>query len=256
MDTIISTQGYLILWVAGFIAGFVDSIAGGGGIITVPALLSVGLPPHLALGTNKLQSTFGSFSAASHYARKGLVAIPDTLYGILCTAVGAAIGTITIQLIPATFLQQAIPILLVAVFVYTLLSPKVGDTQGRAVFSSRAFYTLCGLSIGFYDGFFGPGAGSFWAIAYVGLLGFDFRRATAYTKVMNFTSNFIALVFFTLGRHVLLWPGLVMGVGQALGALAGSRMVLVRGTRFVRVFFLIVVAATIARLIYVTYVSH
>jgi len=249
----LGTLTLLILWLAGFAAGFVDSIAGGGGIITLPALLAVGLPPHLALGTNKLQGSFGSLTAAVSYRYHGMVSLRGTLYGILCTAIGAAIGTLTIQRIPATFLQRAIPILLVVVFVYTLLSPKLGQTHGRATLERGLFHTMFGLSIGFYDGFFGPGAGSFWAIAYVALLGFDFTRATAWTKVMNFTSNLIALAVFTLGRNVLLMPGLVMGVGQALGAAVGSRMVVRRGARFVRVFFLIVVAATILRLVYLTY---
>jgi uncharacterized membrane protein YfcA len=244
---------YLLLGIVGFAAGFVDSIAGGGGIITIPALLSVGLPPHLALGTNKLQSSFGSFSATVTYRHHGLVRVRETLYGVLCTAVGAAIGTLVMQRIPPTFLQRAIPILLVAVFVYTLLSPRLGQSHGRALLTRPVFHTLFGLGVGFYDGFFGPGTGSFWAIGYVALVGFEFTRATAWTKVMNFTSNFTALVVFALGRNVILLPGLVMGAGQALGAVVGSRIVVRRGAQFVRTFFLIAVAATILRLIYVTY---
>jgi uncharacterized membrane protein YfcA len=244
---------YGILGLVGFVAGFVDSIAGGGGIITIPALLSAGLPPHLALGTNKLQSSFGSLTASLTYRHHGLVRVRQTLLGVLFTAIGAAAGTLTIQRIPPTFLRQAIPILLVAIFVYTLLSPRLGERHGPARLSSPIFHLIFGLTIGFYDGFFGPGTGSFWAIGYVALLGFEFTRATAWTKVMNFTSNFTALVFFALGRNVILLPGLVMGAGQVLGAVAGSRMVVRRGARFVRAFFLIAVAATILRLIYQTY---
>lgn len=244
---------YAILGLVGFVAGFVDSIAGGGGIITIPALLSAGLPPHLALGTNKLQSSFGSLTATLTYRHHGLVRVRQTLFGILCTAIGAAIGTVTIQRIPPDFLRQAIPILLVGIFVYTLLTPRLGERHGTARMSSPLFHLICGLTIGFYDGFFGPGTGSFWAIGYVALLGFEFTRATAWTKVMNFTSNVVALIVFALGRNVILMPGLVMGAGQALGAVAGSRMVVRRGARFVRVFFLVAVAATILRLVYQTY---
>jgi hypothetical protein len=244
---------YAILGLVGFAAGFVDSIAGGGGIITIPALLSAGLPPHLALGTNKLQSSFGSLTATISYRHHGLVRVRQTLFGILCTAIGAAIGTVTIQRIPPDFLRQAIPILLVAIFVYTLLTPRLGERHGQPRMSSPLFHLICGLTIGFYDGFFGPGTGSFWAIGYVALLGFEFTRATAWTKVMNFTSNVVALIVFALGRNVILMPGLVMGAGQALGAVAGSRMVVRRGARFVRIFFLVAVAATILRLVYQTY---
>jgi len=242
-----------ILGLVGFAAGFVDSIAGGGGIITIPALLSAGLPPHLALGTNKLQSSFGSLTATLSYRHHGLVRVRQTLFGILCTAIGAAIGTVTIQRIPPDFLRQAIPILLVAIFIYTLLTPRLGERHEAPRLSSSLFHLVFGLAIGFYDGFFGPGTGSFWAIGYVTLLGFEFTRATAWTKVMNFTSNVTALLFFALGRNVILVPGLVMGVGQAAGAVVGSRMVVRRGARFVRVFFLIAVAATILRLVYQTY---
>ncbi len=250
----LSLLTYLILLAVGFAAGFVDSIAGGGGIITIPALLSAGLPPHLALGTNKLQSSFGSLTATVSYRHHGMVRVRETLLGILCTTVGAAAGTYVITRIPTAFLSRAIPLLLAVIFIYTLFTPRLGHARQRAVLSRPVFHLIFGLTLGFYDGFFGPGTGSFWAIAYVALLGFDFTRATAWTKVMNFTSNFVALVVFALGRHVILLPGLVMGGGQAAGALLGSRMVVRRGARFVRIFFLLAVAATIARLIYVTYV--
>jgi uncharacterized protein len=249
----LSPPTYLLLLAVGLAAGFVDSIAGGGGIITIPALLSVGLPPHLALGTNKLQSSFGSLTATVSYRYHGMMRLRQTLFGVLCTAIGAATGTYVIQRIPADFLRQAIPILLAAIFVYTLFSPRMGHVRGRAVLSRPVFHLIFGLGLGFYDGFFGPGTGSFWAIAYVALLGFEFTRATAWTKVMNFTSNFVALIVFAIGGHVVLLPGLVMGAGQAIGAGVGSRMVVRRGAKFVRLFFLIVVAATIARLIYQTY---
>lgn len=246
---------HVILAAAGFLAGFVDSVAGGGGIITVPALLSVGLPPHVALGTNKLQSSFGSFTAAVHYSHRGLAAVRESLPGMLFTAIGAAIGTVTIQLISPELLRHVIPVLLVGIFLYMLLSPNVGAENRSPRVPRFPFYVAVGLAIGFYDGFLGPGTGSFWMIALVVLLGLDLRRATANTKLMNFTSNIVALVFFALGRHVMVSAGVVMGVGEVLGAFLGSRMVIKKGVGFVRVFFLVVVALTMIRLIHVTYFS-
>jgi uncharacterized membrane protein YfcA len=251
----LSPVTYALLAAAGFFAGFVDSIAGGGGIITLPALLAAGLPPHLALGTNKLQSSFGSSTAALHYASKGLVQFRETVAGVALTAIGAAAGTIGIQLVSPGLLQRAIPILLFAVFVYVLFSPSVGEDDRKGKLSRIAFYTLFGLSIGFYDGFFGPGTGSFWALAFVTMLGLNLKKATAHTKVMNFTSNVVSLAFFALGGKVVLLPGLAMGAGEVLGALLGSKLVIVRGVRFVRVFFLAVVAATLARVVWMTYFS-
>lgn len=243
----------ILLSVAGTLAGFIDSIAGGGGIITVPALLSAGLPPHLALGTNKLQSSFGSFTATLRYRRSGLVRIRRTIWGIAFTAVGAVVGTVTIQRISPAFLQKAIPLFLMAVFIYMLFSPKAGAQRSRARLAPLLFYALMGLAIGFYDGFFGPGTGSFWTVAFVVLRGHELKEATAHTKVMNFTSNVVALAAFAIGGHVVLIPGLVMGAGEVLGAYLGSHLVIRRGVGFIRAFFLVVVAVTTARLIYVTY---
>jgi uncharacterized membrane protein YfcA len=244
-----------LLGAAGLFAGFVDSIAGGGGIITLPALLAAGLPPHLALGTNKLQSSFGSLTAMLHYRHGGLVSVRRTVLGIVWTFIGAAAGTLAIQRMSPGLLRHVIPALLLAIFVYMLVSPRVGVEARHARLRPAVFYLLFGLAIGFYDGFFGPGTGSFWAIAFVALLGLDLAAATAHTKVMNFVSNATALLFFALGGNVVLVPGLVMGAGEVVGAFAGSRLVMLRGARFVRVFFLVVVALTLARLVQTTYLG-
>jgi len=242
----------IFLWSGGFLAGFVDSIAGGG-IISLPVLLSVGIPPHQALGTNKLQSSFGSFTAAVNYTRKGLVDFKTILPGILFTAIGAGLGTIAIQLLSAAFLKHVIPLLLAAVFCYTLFSPDMGNRDSAPKMTARLFYLLIGLILGFYDGFFGPGTGSFWTLLFVLLLGLDLKKATAHTKITNFTSNFVALSVFIMGGKVLFLAGFIMGCGQMVGAYAGSRLVIRNGVGFVRVFFLTVVAVTVARLFYVTY---
>ena len=251
MDLTLAQYG--LLWGAAFLAGFVDSIAGGGGIITIPVLLATGMDPHLALGTNKLQASFGSCTASLHYIRGSLVDPKETVEGILFTAVGAALGTLAIQMIDAPYLKLLLPVLLAGVFLYILFSPDMGRLDSRPVVHPFLFYLAAGLGLGFYDGFFGPGTGSFWTIAFVVFMGQNLKKATAHTKIMNATSNLVSLAAFLIGGKVLFLPGLLMGSGQLLGATLGSHMVIKKGTRFVRAFFLCVVAVTIAKVIHSTY---
>lgn len=243
----------LILFAGGFMAGFVDSIAGGGGIISLPVLLSVGLPPHFALGTNKFQSSFGSLTASINYVRGGLVKVKELGWGILFTAIGAATGTIAIQQLSQTLLQYLIPVLLLVVFLIFLFSKNLGIKDQKEKINPKFFYFLFGLAIGFYDGFFGPGTGNFWMLAFVFLMGFNLKKATAHTKLVNFTSNIVALIFFAIGGKIMVLPGLVMASGQLSGAFLGSKLVLRSSVKFIRIFFLIVTAATIIRLLYTTF---
>ncbi len=242
-----------ILFLAAAFGGFVDSIAGGGGIITVPALLAVGFPPHLALGTNKLQASFGSLTAAINYRRGNMLSFRALAMGIAFTAAGAIAGTVTVQVVSTDWLKHIIPALLVVIFVYVLCNPDLGAVHKPHRVAPWLFYLIFGCLIGFYDGFFGPGTGSLWTLAFVVWLGFDLKRATAHTKALNFTSNIVSLVTFLLGGHVIVFAGITMGAGQMLGAYLGSHLVLTRGTRFVRIFFLCVVALTIGKLLWSTY---
>lgn len=246
----ISQLGYLAVFTAGGVAGFVDSIAGGGGLITVPALLAVGLPPHLALATNKLQSTLGVAAALRHYRGSGLVRVRDWWPAVAATAAGAAAGTTLVQRLDPTFLRWAIPLLLAVILVHTLASPSLGDRPRRARLGRLPFQLLFGVLLGFHDGFFGPGTGAFWAVALVTLAGLDLRRATAATKVMNFASNLTALLFFLGGGKVVLAAGLVMGTGQIIGSELGARQVVRRSPRFVRWFLVASVALTLGRLLW------
>jgi uncharacterized membrane protein YfcA len=239
-----------IMFATGLVAGFVDSIAGGGGLITIPVLLSFGLAPQDALGTNKLQATFGSGSAAWHYAAAGTVPLGDCIRGFIICFIGAALGTLAVQRVDPSFLRRAIPVLLICVAMYTILKPKLGEQDLHPRMSRSSFDLLFGLVIGFYDGFFGPGTGTFWTMAYMLWLGFNMTRATGYTKVMNFSSNLSSLLFFFIGGNVLLVPGLVMGVGQLLGARIGARMVVAKGTRFIRPIFLTMVLAITGKMLY------
>lgn len=244
---------YIIFFLTGTFAGFVDSIAGGGGIIAFPVLLASGMPPHFALGTNKLQSSFGSCTSSINYMNKGLVKLKDVIVGIVFTLIGASIGTYSILLIRADFLTKIIPIMLIAIFLYTLFSPKVGEEDRHHILKPNMFYFIFGLLLGFYDGFFGPGAGSFWTIALVTLLGLNLKTATARTKILNFTSNIVSVVVFVIGGKIIWMVGLLMGVGQILGAYLGSTLVVKKEIKFVKTFFLVVVGITILKLVYSSY---
>jgi len=237
----------------GAAAGWIDSIAGGGGLLTVPVLLQLGLPPADALGTNKLQAVFGSGSAAWHYSRAGLIDFRDGLAGVIFTGIGAVLGAIAIQHFRPDFLRVVIPFLLIAIAVCFLVRPQLGDTDAHPRMKPAPFHFAFGLALGFYDGFFGPGTGSFWAMAYVLVLGFNLTKATAHTKLMNFTSNAASLAMFLLAGKAQVLAGLAMGAGELLGARLGAKMVIRRGARLIRPIFIAVALAITARLVITTF---
>lgn len=246
---------YPVLFLTGFAAGLVDAVAGGGGIITLPVLLNLGLPVSVALGTNKLQASFGSVTAAWHYTRRGLVDLRSCGRGILATLVGALLGAWVVRSIDGQVLGRLIPWLLAAIVTYMIFRPHVGGEDRPARMGEGKFALLFGLGLGFYDGFFGPGTGSFWTIACVLLLGYNFSKATGYTKVMNATSNLAALALFAAAGQFHLAAGLVMAVGQVTGARLGAGLVVTRGARFVRPLFLTMAILTIARLIWLNFIQ-
>jgi uncharacterized membrane protein YfcA len=245
----------VILFVTGIVAGFVDSIAGGGGLLTLPVLLGVHFPPQLALGTNKLQASFGSGSAAVHFTRKGLVSPRECVWGVVYTVIGAAFGSGLVLLLDPALLKKLIPLLLLAIAGCMFFKPKLGEAETTPRMSLAKFYPLAGLGLGFYDGFIGPGTGTFWTMAFMLGMGCNLTRATAHTKVMNFASNLVSLIFFASTRRVLIIPGVAMGIGQWLGAWAGSHMVVTRGTKFIRPIFLTMVLAVTIKLIYDSYLK-
>ena len=242
-----------MLFLVGLVAGVADSIAGGGGLIALPALLSLGLPVPVALGTNKLQSMCGVGTAAWNYTRRGLVDFQTARVGLIATFIGAAAGVLTVQRTDTHLLGRLIPWLLLLILLYTLFRPAVGEREQPPRMGTRPFLILFGLLLGFYDGFFGPGAGSFWAIALIIGLGQDFAKATAYTKVMNFVSNAVAVVLFGFAGLINYPAAIAMGAGQVIGGRLGSGLVLSRGARFVRPIFLVVVSLTLLRLLWLNY---
>ena len=237
------------LVVVAMAAGFVDSIAGGGGLLTVPALLAAGLPPTTALATNKVQSTAGALTAATTYARGGAVRPRELAPPIITTFAGAATGTLVLTRIDASRLEAVLPWLLLGVAAYVALRPRLGEVETVARLRPRAYTLAVAPVIGAYDGFLGPGTGSFFAISLVGLRGHDLVRATATTKVLNLTSNLTALLVFALAGAPAWLLGALMALGQTLGARLGARTVLTRGSRLVRPALIIVSVALSLRLL-------
>lgn len=224
----------VILFFVATAAGFIDAIAGGGGMLTVPALLSVGIPPAQALATNKLQSSFGSFSASWYFIRNGLVNLKEMRLAIICTFIGSAFGAFLVQYIDAGILTSLIPILLICISLYFLFSPNIGTSSNAKKLSETAFAFSIGTSIGFYDGFFGPGTGSFFTISFILLAQLGLVEATARTKILNFTSNIAALILFIIAGLPIWELGLVMAAGGFIGARMGAHIVISKGQKFIR----------------------
>lgn len=241
---------YFIFALVGFFGAFVDAIAGGGGLICIPALFAMGLPPHLALGTNKLQGFFGTAMATFNYHKKGLMKFSDFYIGILFTLIGAVCGTITLLHTNVGFLKILTPIILSIIFIYTLFSPSLGDIQRKPLINKNLFYITFGLIIGFYDGFFGAGTGSIWTFAIIFLIGLDIKSSVAQTKALNLTSNVIALIIFIINNQIDYKVGLIMGISQLIGGYIGSNFVIKGNVKFIKKIFLAVVALTIAKIFY------
>ncbi|HEY5717955.1 MAG TPA: TSUP family transporter [Motiliproteus sp.] len=234
MEIHLTLELLVLLFAAGLLAGGIDAIAGGGGMIALPMLLFAGLSPAQALATNKLQGSFGTLSASWYFIRRGLVDLRRIRLMILCTFCGAALGTLLVQRLDASLLTALIPLLLILIALYFLFSPQVGEEDVRQRIGEGSFALGIGTGVGFYDGFFGPGTGSFFAIAFVSLLGFGLTKATAHTKVLNLTSNLASLLFFIAGGQVVWTLGLVMAAGQLFGARLGASLVVLKGARLIR----------------------
>jgi len=240
---------YPVLTTVAVLTGFVDSIAGGGGLIMMPALLFAGVPPINALATNKLQSMFGTATAFANYTRKGLVDWRSNWLSVVLIFVAASAGVIVVQSVDSKALALVIPLLLMAVALYVLVSPRMSDEDAHQRVSAQA-YAPIGAAIGFYDGFFGPGTGSFFTTTLVALRGLGLTRATALTKLFNLTSNIAAVLLFAIGGHMFWLLGLCMAAGAMLGGWIGSHTAMRFGASVIRPLLVILSLALTARLLW------
>ena len=242
-----------IAWLCGFafLAGFVDSVVGGGGLIQIPALFIL-LPdaaPAALFGTNKLSSIAGTAIAVTQYARHVPIPWRATLPTALVAFAASFLGARVVSLIEPAVLRPLILSLLVLVAAYTFIRKDFGALHAPRLTRGAQFLAgiVTGSALGFYDGFFGPGTGSFLIFVLVGVFGYSFLAASASSKVVNFATNLSALIYFAATHHVIYAAGLPMAAFNILGALAGTRLAILRGSGFVRVLFLMVVCAIILK---------
>lgn len=242
---------YLVLAAAAFLAGLIDAVVGGGGLIQIPALFSTlqTVSPATLLGTSKLAGIWGTGAAAVSFARRIKIE-----WSTAAPAAGAAfvlsfLGAYTVTKIPPDFIRKLLPFILVAVAIYTLKKKDLGTHHApvHAGWQEKSLAVLIGGSIGFYDGFFGPGTGSFLVFLFVRVFGYNFLSAAAVSKIVNVACNLAALLWFGYSGHLLWKVGIMMAVLNVAGSLIGSRLALRHGSGFVRKIFLFVVSALILK---------
>lgn len=244
----------LILAAVAFVAGFVDSIAGGGGLLTVPAMLIAGMDPVSAIATNKLQGTFSVGSAALQYTKHGAVDWRSARLMMAVSFIAAMFGAAFVSFVPVDELKAWLPVALIAIAIYFLLSPRLGDVEAEPRISERTFTGSVVPGIAFYDGALGPGTGSFFTLAFLALRGQSILRATATTKLLNFASNLGSLILFILAGKVVWIVGLAMAFASFFGARLGSRMAIANGAKLIRPVLVIACTGMAARLLWDT--SH
>nr|WP_281502745.1 TSUP family transporter [Aliiroseovarius sp. F47248L] len=237
-----TTEITVLLLTAAFVAGFVDAIAGGGGLITLPALLLAGVPPVTALATNKVQGLFGAGMAAITYARAGHVNLQRQLKSAALSFVAALFGALSVNALPTDLIRWILPVLLVAIALFFALKPGLDDTDRHQRLSPAVFSLTFVPLIGFYDGLLGPGTGAFFMLAFVAMAGHGILRATAHTKLLNFASNVGGLAGFLIVLSPLWAIGLAMGAAQIAGAYLGSNLASRNGARLIKP--LLVIAST------------
>ena len=244
----------LVLGTAALFAGLIDAVVGGGGLIQIPALFSTlpGVAPATLLGTSKLAGVWGTGVAAVSYSRRVRITWTTAAPAAVAAFGFAFLGAFTVTCIPPDFLRQLLPFVLAAVAGYTFMRKDFGNLHKPVHVGMRekALAVATGSAIGFYDGFFGPGTGSFLVFMFVRFFGFDFLGASAVAKIVNVACNIAALLWFGYSGHLLWQVGLVMAVCNILGSVIGTRLAIRHGSAFVRKMFLIVVCALIVKTSY------
>ncbi len=243
----------VILALVAFVAGFIDAVAGGGGMLTVPALLSLGLPPHIALGTNKLAATFASSTAAFTYYKKKLFKPKCWGRAFIATLIGATLGTLFVDMISTEWLEKALPLVILVAALYTVWHKSPASSQNQMptpcpTFNRKQY--IQGLTIGFYDGMAGPGTGAFWTVSSMALYRLNILLASGVAKAMNFTSNFTSLITFAVLGHINWVLGLTMGLCLMAGAYVGAHSAIRFGAKFIRPVFVTVVMVLAVKLAY------
>lgn len=253
MDSLLGsldTITVLFLVIAGFIASFIDSTVGGGGLISTPALLGLGLPIPVALGTNKVAASMGSLTSVLSFWKAGKIK-KSVLLLMPLSFLGSGLGAYTVYLLPETLMKNIIVLSLIVVAVYTYRRKDWGDTPTATKLSWKALLGTFFMAtlLGFYDGFFGPGTGSFLIFGFL-YLGYDFVTAAGNAKALNFASGLGALITFALSNNIIWSYGLIMGISMIIGAICGSRMAIKKGASYVRPLYLLVTTLLIGKQVF------
>lgn len=237
----------LLLTVAAVMAGVVDTLAGGGGLITVPALLMSGVSPILALGTNKFQSCLCETSATLVFRKNSGVRLMSLKAGLGFTLLGSILGTLLLQVTRIDILKKLVPFFLLAVFLMNLLSKASSKAEDEDQADPKLAGRLVplGIGIGFYNGFFGPGTGTIWAVSIRRFLRVSLKRATMMTKPLNLAGNLTALTIFFMSGQINLAAGAAMGMGAIAGGLIGARLVMIKDARWLKATFNVLMAASV-----------
>lgn len=246
----VTPETLALLVLAAFVAGCIDAIAGGGGLLALPAILLAGAPPVTALATNKLQGLFGTASAALHYARAGHVSLRSQATPALVALAASGLGALLASRLPAEAIRAVLPVLLIGVALYFGLKRGLSDQDSHQRLSPRAFNSTAVPGLAFYDGVLGPGTGSFLMLAFVSLRGHGLLKATAHTKLLNCASNVGAMAVFAVVAPVWWSVGLAMGAAQFAGAQVGSRLAVRVGARLIRPLLVAVSLALALRLLW------
>ena len=248
-DLDLYTVAFLI--VAGFVACFIDSTVGGGGLISTPALLALGMPVPLALGTNKLAASTGALTSVISFWRAGKINKKVALCFMPLSFIGSAVGAYVVYLLPEALMKNIIVVMLVAVAIYTYFRKDWGDVAAKEDMGVKELIAvaLLALALGFYDGFFGPGTGSFLIFGFL-FIGCDFVTAAGNAKALNFASGMGALMSFALSGSVVWMYGVIMAIGMIFGAILGSRMAITKGAAYVRPLYLLVTSVLIGKQVY------
>ncbi len=251
MEPVLELSMWLTLCGIGLLAGFIDAIAGGGGMLTVPTLLTAGLPPHIALGTNKLAATFGSCTASYTFYKKKLFNPVFWRYSLISTAIGAVIGTFVVSILSTEFLDKILPLVIVITGLYALLSKSVTSSQFNLPAQDNTLIkqqVSQGLILGFYDGVAGPGTGAFWTASSSALYKINILLSSGLARSTNFVSNLCSLLTFIYLGYVNVLLGLSMGIFIMIGAWIGARSAIRFGNKFIRPIFISVVLLMSANL--------
>lgn len=241
----------LIIILFGFLAAFIDSVVGGGGLITIPALLFAGLNPAAAVATNKLAGTLGSFTSTLMFYRSGYLDLRSVMKFFPLSFIGSLLGAWTVHVIDPALFKPLMLVMLIAVAIYTIMKKDWGSvsTYERLTPKRLLIFAAVLTLIGFYDGFLGPGTGSFLMFAFL-FIGFDFLRAAGSAKLLNFGSNVSALILFMILGQVHYAIGLIMGISGIFGSIVGSRFAIKRGSGYVRILFIVVTTVLIVKNVY------